>query len=77
MDLMYSTAWTRHTHLFSEVPKEKIVVPLDDVTVPMVSPEHRRLEERMLDDGPNPSGRRTGGLTTQSPPAFTVDDTDN
>ena len=26
--------------LFSEVPKEEIVVPLDDVTVPLASPEH-------------------------------------
>ena len=59
------------------MPREEIVVPLDDVTVPMVSPEHRRLEERMPDDGPHPSGRQTDSLTTQSPPVFTVDDADN
>ena len=62
---------------FLGVPKENIVVPLDDVTVSMVSPKHRRQEERMLDDSPNPSGRRTGGLTTQPTFAFTVDNADN
>ena len=58
------------------MPREEIVVPLDDVTVPMVSPEHRRLEERILDDGPNPSGRRTGSDYPINNLHFTVDDDD-
>ena len=58
------------------MPREEIVVPLDDVTVSMVSPKHRRLEERILDDGPNPSERRTGSDYPINNLHFTVDDDD-
>ena len=55
------------------MPREEIVVPLDDVTV---STKHRRLEERILDDGPNPSERRTGSDYPINNLHFTVDDDD-
>ena len=58
------------------MPREEIVVPLDDVTVSMVSPETRRLEERILDDGPNPSERRTGLDYPINNLHITVDDDD-
>ena len=58
------------------MPREEIVVPLDDVTVSMVSPKHRRQEERMPDDSPNPSGRRTGSDYPINNLHFTVDDDD-
>ena len=52
---------------FSEVPKEKIVVPLDDVTVPdSDGPGTSTTGGEGADDGPHPSERRTDGLTTQS-----------
>ena len=55
------------------MPREEIVVPLDDVTVSM---KHRRLEERILDDGPNLSGRRTGSDYPINNLHLTVDDDD-
>ena len=58
------------------MPREEIVVPLDDVTVSMVSPKHRRLEERILDDDPNPSERRTGSDYPINNLHLTVDDDD-
>ena len=59
------------------MPREEIVVPLDDVTVPIVPRNIDARRRRMQDDGPNPSGRRTDGLTTQLTSVFTVDDADN
>jgi hypothetical protein len=38
--------------------------------------KHRRLEERILDDGPNLSGRRTGSDYPINNLHFTVDDDD-
>ena len=64
------------TQTFLGVPREDIVVPLDDVTVSTVSPETSTTGGEGADDGHHPSERRTDGLTTQSPPVTTVDDAD-
>ena len=58
------------------MPREEIVVPLDDVTVSMVSPETPTTGGEVEDIQPSEQPT-TDGVTTQSPPDTTVDNTDD
>ena len=58
------------------MPREDIVVPLDDVTVSMVSPETSTTGGEDIGRWPNPSERRTGSDYPINNLHLTVDDDD-
>ena len=58
------------------MPREEIVVPLDDVTVSMVSPETPTTGGEDIGRWPNPSERRTGYDYPINNLHLTVDDDD-